>query len=105
MVAIVDTRNRTRSRPAVLEFSIADVGEAVSCAPDFLAKVVRWKNRVESSKKVISLDDINIKLDRARLMRKVCPDVICKEVFLRHCPGMHRNHKRERGTYMYIFSV
>jgi hypothetical protein len=99
---MVDTRIRARSRPAVLEFRIADVGEAVSCAPDFMAKVVRWKNRIESSKKVLSLDDINSKLDRARLMRKVCPGVVHMEVFFGHCPGMHRSLKREHCMYTSI---
>jgi hypothetical protein len=69
---MADTRCRARSRPAVLEFSFADVGEAVSCAPDFKAKVARWQNQLENSRKRLSIDDINTKLDRARLMRKVC---------------------------------
>ena len=69
---MTDSRGRSRSRSAVLEFSIADVGEAVSAAPDFKAKVTRWQNHPSSTQSQLSIDDINRKLDRARQQRKVC---------------------------------
>jgi hypothetical protein len=53
----------------LLEFSVSDVGEAVSCAPTFRAKVDNWhKNPVQT--RDINIEDIKKKLERAQLKRK-----------------------------------
>lgn len=66
-------RGRSRSRPARLEFSAADVGEAVRCAPTFKAKADGWVNHPQHPvpARDISLEAIKRKLARAHEVRKV----------------------------------
>jgi hypothetical protein len=66
-------RGRSRSRPALLEFRVADIGEAVSCAPTFKEKVANWQNHPQHPipDRNLSLEDIKRKLERAHLQRKV----------------------------------
>ena len=66
------SRGRSRSRPAKMEFSIDQVGEAVSCAPTFRAKADSWQaDPATVPERDIRLEDIKKRLERAQLKRKV----------------------------------
>ena len=67
----MSSRGRSRSRSEVLEYSVADIGEAVCGAPTFRQKVDSWQSNPVPARN-INIEDIKYKLERAQLKRKVC---------------------------------